>query len=42
MPIETLKNGKKLPRGSRLIAYNSQIGDSLNWWLLGQRSDPGH
>ena len=41
MPIE-LRNGKKMPRGSRLIAYNSEVGDSLNWWLLGQRSDPGH
>jgi len=38
----TLKNGKALPHGSRIIAYNSQVCDSLNWWLLGQRSDPGH
>lgn len=31
-----------MPNGSRVIAYNSQVCDGLNWYLLGQRSDPGH
>ena len=41
MPM-TLKNGKKMPNGSRLIAYNTQICDSLNWYIYGQRVDPGN
>lgn len=41
MPI-TLKNGKTLPAGSRVIAYNTQACNSLNWYVFGQRQDPGH
>lgn len=31
-----------MPNGSRLIAINTQVCDSLNWWILGQRVDPGN
>lgn len=41
MPI-TLKNGKKMPEGSRLIGINTNVCDSLNWWILGERVDPGN
>jgi len=37
-----LKNGKKLPVGSRLIAINTNTCDSLNFNIWGERSDPGH
>ena len=40
MPIE-LKNGKSLPQGSRLIAINTNVCTNLNFYLYGQRSDPG-
>ena len=41
MPI-TLLNGKDMPAGSRVIAYNTQACNSLNWYTWGQREDPGH
>lgn len=41
MPI-TLKNGKTMPNGSRLIAYNTNVCDSLNWWIVGERIDPAN
>jgi hypothetical protein len=41
MPI-TLKNGKKMPRGSRVIGYNTQVCNMLNWFILGERNDPGN
>ena len=40
MPIE-LKNGKSLPQGSRLIAINTNVCMGINFYLYGQRSDPG-
>lgn len=40
--ITQLKNGKSLPAGSRIIAYNTNVCDSLNWYLMGERQDPGH
>lgn len=30
-----LLNGKKLPEGSRLIAYNTQACNALNWFTYG-------
>ena len=41
MPIELL-NKKTLPTGSRVIAYNTQACNSLNWYTWGQREDPGN
>ena len=40
--ISTLKNGKSLPQGSRLIAYNTNTCDALNFNAWGERHDPGH
>lgn len=40
--ISTLKNGKTLPAGSRLIAYNTNSCDALNFNVWGERHDPGH
>jgi len=40
-PIQLL-NGKSMPEGSRVIAYNTQACNSLNWYIWGQREDPGH
>ena len=40
--ISTLVNGKTLPAGSRLIAYNTNVCDSLNFNIWGERDDPGH
>ena len=37
-----LLNGKQLPKGSRLIGYNTQACNSLNWYVWGERSDPGN
>ena len=37
-----LLNGKELPAGSRLLAYNTQACNSLNWYTYGERADPGH
>ena len=37
-----LANGKSLPTGSRVIAYNTNSCDQNNWMIMGQRSDPGH
>ena len=42
MDISTLKNGKSLPAGSRLIAYNTNACDVLNFNVWGERHDPGH
>jgi len=42
MDISTLKNGKKLPAGSRLIAYNTNACDGLNFDIWGERHDPGN
>ena len=36
MPI-TLLNGKEMPAGSKVIAYNTQACNSLNWYVWGQR-----
>lgn len=41
MPIELL-NKKTVPAGSRVIAYNTQACNTLNWYTWGQREDPGH
>ena len=38
----TLLNGKKLSKPARVIALNTQACDSLNWYIVGQRDDPGH
>ena len=40
MPIE-LDNGKAMPAGSKVIAYNTQACNSLNWYVYGERQDPG-
>lgn len=40
-PIE-LVNGKQLPKGTRLIAWNTTVTDSLNYNIWGERNDPGH
>jgi len=40
-PMELL-NGKKLPEGSRVIAYNTQACNSFNYYIWGQREDPSH
>ena len=40
-PIELL-NGKQMPAGSRVIAYNTQACNTFNWYVFGQRQDPGH
>ena len=37
-----LVNGKKLPAGTRLIAWNTTTTDSLNYNIWGERNDPGH
>ena len=37
-----LLNGKQLPKGSRVIAYNTQACNSLNWYVFGERADPGN
>ena len=37
-----LKNGKAVPKGSKLIAWNSNVCDVHNWYLVGERNDPGH
>ena len=29
------------PTGSKIIALNTQAENISNWWLLGERSDPG-
>lgn len=38
----TLKNGKSLPPGSRVIAYNTNSCDLYNYAIWGEREDPGH
>jgi len=38
----SLKNGKSLPTGSKLIALNTNACEALNFYLWGERSDPGH
>jgi hypothetical protein len=40
MPINLL-SGKKVPPGSRVIVLNTNVCASINWFLYGQRSDPG-
>ena len=42
MNISTLMNGKSLPANSRLIAYNTNACDKLNFNVWGERNDPGH
>ena len=37
-----LKNGKALPNGSKIIAYNTNSCDQHNYYLLSQRDDPGN
>ena len=41
MPFK-IKNGKTVPNGSRIIAYNTQFCDSHNWYLLENRIDEGN
>lgn len=36
-----LKNGKAVPHGTVVIALNTNACNSHNWYLLGQRTDPG-
>ena len=36
-----LKNGKSVPNGSKIIAYNTNVCDEYNLNLLSQRTDPG-
>jgi len=33
----TLKNGKNVPAGSRVIAYNTNMCDPLNFFVWGER-----
>ena len=35
-------NGKAMPTGSRVIAYNTQACNSFNYYIWGQREDPSH
>jgi len=37
-----LRNGKSVPAGSRIIAYNTNVCDLNNFAILGEREDPGH
>ena len=37
-----LKSGKAVPPGSKVIAYNTNSCDALNFYVWGERSDPGH
>ena len=37
-----LLNGKALPSGSRVIAYNTNTCDQLNMYVWGERHDPGN
>lgn len=41
MPI-TLKNGKEVPNGSKVIALNTQACSTTNMYLFGERNDPGN
>lgn len=36
-----LRNGKTMPNGSKVIALNTQACNSLNWYVYGERDDPG-
>lgn len=38
----TLLNGKSFSKPARVIALNTQACNSLNWYIVGQRDDPGH
>lgn len=38
----TLKNGKALPAGSKVIAINTNSCDAINFYMWGERSDPGN
>ena len=40
IPIE-LANGKGVPKGSRAIVLNTNACANINWFLYGQREDPG-
>jgi len=40
--LTKLNNGMKLPAGTRIIAYNTNSCDSLNFHIWGEREDPGH
>lgn len=35
-------DGGIVQRGSRVIVLNTQAANGLNWWLLGERNDPGN
>lgn len=37
-----LKNGKSLPANSKVIAMNTNACDVLNFYVWGEREDPGH
>lgn len=37
-----LKSGKELPAGSKVIAYNTNSCDQLNFFVWGERQDPGN
>jgi len=34
-------NGKSLPANTRVIAYNSNVCDSINFGIIRERQDPG-
>ena len=34
-------NGKKVPTGSRVVVLNTNVCNLLNFFIYGQRSDPG-
>ena len=35
-------NGKSFDKPARVIALNTQACNSLNWYIVGQRNDPGN
>ena len=37
-----LKNGKGVPAGSKVIAFNTNACDMLNFNVWGERDDPGN
>lgn len=37
-----LRNGKDLPANSRIIALNTNVCDTNNMYILGEREDPGN
>ena len=37
-----LKNGKSLPANAKVIALNTNSCDQFNFFIWGERQDPGH